>query len=39
MSDSFEAHEDWIEWRFLQEAKKSLEEEIRGLAPATWKSS
>ncbi|ALL01449.1 hypothetical protein Pyrde_1403 [Pyrodictium delaneyi] len=31
MDDSLEAHEAWIEWRFLHEAKKSLEEEIGEL--------
>lgn len=31
MGDGFEAHEAWIEWRFLHEAKKSLEEEIDEL--------
>ena len=31
MDDSFKAHEAWIEWRFLYEAKKSLEEEIDEL--------
>ncbi len=31
MSNSFEEHEDWIEWRFLMELKKSLEEELRDL--------
>jgi len=31
MGDGFEAHEAWIEWSFLHEAKKSLEEEIDEL--------
>ena len=31
MGDSLEEHEAWIEWKFLQEAEKSLEKEIDGL--------
>ena len=31
MGEGFEEHEEWVEWRFLVEAKKSLEAELDEL--------
>ncbi len=31
MDDSLEAHDIWIKWSFLREAKKKIEEELRAI--------